>query len=829
MLLDIHYCVQLLASGVDIGSGSSARRTPANNRAVDGSIQATKETIKRIIASRSGGLLEVVMSDSSPQHYYQPPGSGVSESFELVQTSHQSVFQYMRTHGLELLDALCRATESDDLVTFSLPYAHFRIFQICCHCIKNAASSLPPKYELSGTKASKEKPVPWIGAGVSFICYAVGNIFHHGDGALPRKGAHDVITKMSHIFERWATWESGLVDCEERSNISYGLLRSRRRANEGIPAKFISKEADMLRISIYTGLDRLTRAFVQVNGLVKDRKSKCDLTPLYHAIKSKNCSILSTLLDAGAPCDEQVHTTEWCFIAGRAQSSLPRTPLMLAVLLGASDNARLLVDHGADVNARNSGATVLMVACGLLNTDLVRYLNLKGADVNTVTESGTKVYLSPASLKFWCRTALRAACHSWRTRHASKTSLGAIRLLLENGADPNVGDLLESVCCQIHRTCELGSFYRVVVQWLIEFGAQTTTPIIVKTCLMGNFFAVPALLVSVDEHWWQNYVPVYELLNHVLRYVSGLSDPDLSKHEAIILDAAKAITNLGACVDRAGGNLSAATVSALATDMPLLKNYVCSFGGRPSAEQWLQCLEASLAYRTYYPRSPVAIRMGLFLEHGGSPHHIIEKWPFQSLALIDAMLCIGDRKAVDMLTVAGADLPGTAKLNALLICFLDYVSFEWCPRSRVWSERTFCYPEIERHILSLSDSPRGPYMIAVWQCCGYAHRIFGWTGRPPHQYRATVPSGLLANVGRCLLHFGAQSCDRNIQTNPTNGANVENPELEARRLDLLDYLADCEIRANRGLDLYAEPGLDEFDCQCSDRQCSELAPRGSKT
>jgi ankyrin repeat protein len=94
------------------------------------------------------------------------------------------------------------------------------------------------------------------------------------------------------------------------------------------------------------------------------------------------------------------------------------TPLMYAAALGSIDTMRLLLDRGADVNARSAaGATALMWAAA--DPAKVRLLVERGADVKAAAESG--------------RTALMLAA-------MSDQSAGGVGLLLERGADAKALD-----------------------------------------------------------------------------------------------------------------------------------------------------------------------------------------------------------------------------------------------------------------------------------------------------------------------------------------------------------------------------------------------------
>ena len=76
------------------------------------------------------------------------------------------------------------------------------------------------------------------------------------------------------------------------------------------------------------------------------------------------------------------------------------TPLMYAVLYADAEDVRLVLDAGADVNARNEvGATALMWAVDDL--DKTRLLLRKGADPNARSDDGRTPLLVATS---WSRS-----------------------------------------------------------------------------------------------------------------------------------------------------------------------------------------------------------------------------------------------------------------------------------------------------------------------------------------------------------------------------------------------------------------------------------------
>ena len=152
-------------------------------------------------------------------------------------------------------------------------------------------------------------------------------------------------------------------------------------------------------------------AFLLIGTNVVKAKDKNDA--LHEAIGSFKRQEVQKLLDEGADVEGKIIGT---------------TPLMFACRMRDSAVVRLLIERGANVNARSDfQMTPLMnVCCSAVEIrpgfDIVKLLIHKGADINVKNNNG--------------ETALRMAC-----RCNSKENAQIAKILLDNGADVNTKNL----------------------------------------------------------------------------------------------------------------------------------------------------------------------------------------------------------------------------------------------------------------------------------------------------------------------------------------------------------------------------------------------------
>jgi ankyrin repeat protein len=155
-------------------------------------------------------------------------------------------------------------------------------------------------------------------------------------------------------------------------------------------------------------LGEVERLVGQDPGLLEAR-SLAGVTPLMVASTEGHVEVVRCLLNKGAPVDEQDHRGT--------------TAVACAYTWSRPSVVRLLLERGADPTiAANSGWTPLMLAseiCNLKNVRLLLGRPAVKATINHRLRDGT--------------TALWWACN-WAD------SVGVVRALLENGADPTIAN-----------------------------------------------------------------------------------------------------------------------------------------------------------------------------------------------------------------------------------------------------------------------------------------------------------------------------------------------------------------------------------------------------
>jgi len=136
--------------------------------------------------------------------------------------------------------------------------------------------------------------------------------------------------------------------------------------------------------------------------------------------KGSNEKLLAAIRDADAQTAMALLSLQSGGADANARDDDGLTALMYAAMYAGADCVKLLLEKGADPNAKsNSDVTALMLAIG--QAEKVRLLLAKGAEVNARSRQG--------------HTALSVAA-------GREGSVEVIKLLLDNGADLTVGNVL---------------------------------------------------------------------------------------------------------------------------------------------------------------------------------------------------------------------------------------------------------------------------------------------------------------------------------------------------------------------------------------------------
>jgi hypothetical protein len=134
---------------------------------------------------------------------------------------------------------------------------------------------------------------------------------------------------------------------------------------------------------------------------------------------------LRTALLVGSPPDKLRALIKEDGLAGQTESGVDSPEPALFYALEHPDEARLLLDSGADIDEGNSfGKTALMYAAHYDLADTVTLLLARGADVSKRTSTSKAM---DTNMTFVQRTALMYA--------AENASAGVIRALIQAGAD----------------------------------------------------------------------------------------------------------------------------------------------------------------------------------------------------------------------------------------------------------------------------------------------------------------------------------------------------------------------------------------------------------
>ncbi|XP_030756084.1 ankyrin repeat domain-containing protein 17 isoform X3 [Sitophilus oryzae] len=207
------------------------------------------------------------------------------------------------------------------------------------------------------------------------------------------------------------------------------------------------------------------------------------------------------------------------------------TPLMEAASAGHLDIVRLLIHHGADVNAQStSGNTPLMYACAGGHTEVVEFLLENGAHVEDHNENGHTPLMEAASAGHVGLAKILLMHGAGINTHSNEFKESALTLACYKGHLDMVRFLLEAGADQEHKTDEMHTAlmeasmdgHVEVARLLLDSGAQVQnvnmptdsfeSPLTLAAC--GGHVDLAMLLIergaNIEEVNDEGYTPLME-------------------------------------------------------------------------------------------------------------------------------------------------------------------------------------------------------------------------------------------------------------------------------------------------------------------------------
>jgi ankyrin repeat protein len=219
-------------------------------------------------------------------------------------------------------------------------------------------------------------------------------------------------------------------------------------------------------------VDVLLKAGANVNDQLADRTSA-----LHLAIINAHFELAANLVRSGADVNHSapgwtpLHQLTWTRRPNQNRGLLPPVP---TGSLTSMDLAKVLIDHGANPNARMTrqptkdlhrhmgtrlGSTPLLNAAKLADAEMMRFLLANGGDPNLKTVTNTTLLMWAAGVGIW---------NIGESAGTNEEALEAVKVALEAGADVNAVD-------DRGETALHGAAYRganEIVKLLVERGAN---------------------------------------------------------------------------------------------------------------------------------------------------------------------------------------------------------------------------------------------------------------------------------------------------------------------------------------------------------------------
>ncbi|HEV2916201.1 MAG TPA: ankyrin repeat domain-containing protein [Candidatus Babeliales bacterium] len=176
----------------------------------------------------------------------------------------------------------------------------------------------------------------------------------------------------------------------------------------------------------------ITNTLIHLGSDIHAQEEKTHVTPLLYAIKKGNVPIIETLIQHGASVN-QVHEVNTNFAGWNFDLTLPKqqTPIDTAIIVGSEQALKTLLQHGANPNQTNATTQFPATITPLILTAQIEQL-------------------------------------------ANRSPVNLAKLLLEQGADPNVGIMVDRKKFVTPLFAAINKRNPEMVDLLIQYGAKLT-------------------------------------------------------------------------------------------------------------------------------------------------------------------------------------------------------------------------------------------------------------------------------------------------------------------------------------------------------------------